>query len=338
MAPTTMLCFNFVYELFACDFIPTWTLFVLVEFGDWEIKITRRKGKDIMDNITKRSYDTWTSDEDCKMLDLLIEQVNMGNKLPNGVWKHEVFNDCVSMFNMDAMNQKTVEQLKNHVRTWKRTYMVVSTYLNTSDFGWDPTTQKVTASKTVWQDYIKMHREADKYRREGCSLYEKLAIVVGNTMVTGKASHISVELDDNLSSFVEGTMIDDIDEDDAIKEIPTPNIIESPSDAPPKSKAPSNDEDKTSSTWRRKRSEPLVENANRIVEAINNMSSTLRDIFTPPVEPPWFEALEALPNLPIEVKYYAMELLDTKAKKDMFLKMKPEDQYKWLMAKFNAMN
>ncbi|XP_068638561.1 uncharacterized protein At2g29880-like [Aristolochia californica] len=180
----------------------------------------RKKGKNIMDSTTKRLYDTWMSDEDCKMLDLLMEQVNMGNKLPNGVWKHEIFNDCVSMFNMDAANQKTVEQLKNCVRTWKRTYMVMSTYLNTSGFRWDPTTQKVTACKTVWQDYIKTHREADKYRREGCPLYDKLAIVVGNSMAAGKASHTSVESDDNLSNFVEGTMIDDIDEDDAVMEIP----------------------------------------------------------------------------------------------------------------------
>ncbi|XP_068649514.1 uncharacterized protein At2g29880-like [Aristolochia californica] len=189
----------------------------------------------------------------------------------------------------------------------------------------------------MWQDYIKTHREADKYRREGCPLYEKLVIVVGNTTAAGETSHTSVESDDNLFTFGEGAMIDDIDEDDAVREIPSPNIIETPSDAPLKSKAPSNDGDKTSSTQCRKRSEPLVENANWIGEAINNMSSTLRDIFTPPVEPPWFEALEALPNLPIEVNYYAMELLDTKAKKDMFMKMKPEDQYKWLMAKFNAM-
>ncbi|XP_068645333.1 uncharacterized protein At2g29880-like [Aristolochia californica] len=207
----------------------------------------RRKGKDNIDNTTKRSYDTSTFDEDCKMLDLLIEQVNLGNKLPNGVWKHEVFNDCVSMFNLDAVNQKIVEQLKNRVRTWKRMYMVVSTCLNTSGFGWDPTTQKVTASKTVWQDYIKMHREANKYRRKGCSLYEKLAIVVGNTMAAGKTSNTSVESDDNLSNFVEGTMIEDIDEDDAIREIPVPNITESPSDAPLESKAPSNDRDRTSS-------------------------------------------------------------------------------------------
>ncbi|XP_068644726.1 uncharacterized protein At2g29880-like [Aristolochia californica] len=130
--------------------------------------------------------------------------------------------------------------------------MVVSTCLNTSGFGWDPTTQKVTASKIVWQDNIMTHREADKYRRESCPLYEKLAIVVGNTMTAGKTSHTSVESDDSLSTFVEGTMIDDIDEEDAVREIPAPNTIESPSDAPLKSKTPSNDGDKTPSTRRRK--------------------------------------------------------------------------------------
>ncbi|XP_068638500.1 uncharacterized protein At2g29880-like [Aristolochia californica] len=158
-------------------------------------------------------------------------------------------------------------------------YMIVSTCLNTSGFGWDPTTQKVIASKTVWQNYIKTQREADKYRRDGCLLYEKLAIVVGNTMVVGKARQTSMESNDNLSTFVEGTTIDDIDEDDAVREIPTPNIIESPSDASPKSKAQSNDGDRTSSIRRKKRSEPLVKNANWIVEAINNMSSTLRGLF-----------------------------------------------------------
>ncbi|XP_068638567.1 uncharacterized protein At2g29880-like [Aristolochia californica] len=214
--------------------------------------------------------------------------------------------------------------------------MVMSTCLNTSGLGWDPTTQKVTASKTVWQDYIKVHREADKYRREGCSLYEKLAIVVGNSIAAGKASNTSIESNDNLSNTVEETMIEDIDEDDAIKEIPTPNNIESPSDASPKSKTPINDGDRTSPTRSRKRSEPLFKNTNRIVEAINNMSSTLLQIFSL-VEPPWFKAMEELPNLPREVKFAATELFDTTGKNDMFIKMKQEDQYDWLMVKFNAM-
>ncbi|XP_068641874.1 uncharacterized protein [Aristolochia californica] len=46
-------------------------------------------------------------------------------------------------------------------------------------------------------------------------------------------------------------MIWDIDEDGTIREIPTPNNIESPSDAPPKSKTPRNDGDRTSSTRRK---------------------------------------------------------------------------------------
>ncbi|XP_068645331.1 uncharacterized protein [Aristolochia californica] len=206
----------------------------------------KKKCKDNMDNTTNRSYDTWTPDEDSKMLDLLIEQVNLGNKLPNGVWKHKVFNDCVCMFNLDTANQKTVEQLKNCMRTWKKMYMVLSTCLNTSGFGLGGIQQprKSTASKTVWQDYIKAHREADKYKREGCPLYEKLAIVVGNTIAAGKASHTNIESYDNLSNIVEGTMIEDIDEDDAIRQIPTPNNIESPSDALLKSKAPRNDGDR----------------------------------------------------------------------------------------------
>ncbi|XP_068662833.1 uncharacterized protein [Aristolochia californica] len=189
---------------------------------------------------------------------------------------------------------------------------------------------------TKFSTIVSAHREADKYRWEHCPLYEKLAIVVGNIIATGKESNTCMESDDNFSNPVEGTMIEDIDEDDVIREIPTPNIIESPSDAPPKGKTPNNNGNRTSSTRRRKRSEPLVENTNRIVETINNMSSTLMQIFSP-VEPPWFEAIEALPNLPREVNFFAIEWVDTKAKRDIFMKMKQEDHYDWLMAKFNAM-
>ncbi|XP_068655806.1 uncharacterized protein [Aristolochia californica] len=112
--------------------------------------------------LSGRSYDFWSFEEDNKMLDILVEQ------------------------------------LKNRTKSWKKTYQTVMSCLNTSGFGWDATTQRVTAYHFVWQDYIKEHKDAEKYRQQGCPLYEKLAMVVGNTIAVGSGSTTPIDLGDEI--------------------------------------------------------------------------------------------------------------------------------------------
>ncbi|XP_068636022.1 L10-interacting MYB domain-containing protein-like [Aristolochia californica] len=166
----------------------------------------------------------------------------MGNKLPNEVWKHEVSMVCVNMFDEDTVNKKTCEQLKNRTRSWKKSYQIVTRCLNTSGFGWDATTHRVTACHFVWQDYIKENRDAEKYRREGCLLYEKLALLE----------------DVNVG-----------------RDTPSPFLIENES-APEQSQRGN----PSSSTRHRKRPEMSTDDTGRFIDAMKDIIETFRDTIT----------------------------------------------------------
>ncbi|XP_068655527.1 uncharacterized protein At2g29880-like [Aristolochia californica] len=275
-----------------------------------------------------RSYDIWTFEEDSRMLDLLVEQVNIGNKLPNGVWKYDVLLECVNKFNEDVVNKKNVSQLKNRTRSWKKTYQIVTSCLNTNGFSWDANTQRVIASPSVWQDYLKEHRDANKYRREWCPLYDKLSLVVGNSIVMGTTGQTCVDLDVDHLREPEGPLMDELEDVNVVRDIPSPFL--SRNEAAPVQSQRSNP---SLSTRRRKRTEMSTDDIGRFIDAMKDIAESFKEVFKPKdanTKLPWYEALLEIPDLPIELKYRAPDWLETPNKKDMFIRMTKEERLDWL--------
>ncbi|XP_068644819.1 uncharacterized protein At2g29880-like [Aristolochia californica] len=266
---------------------------------------------------TPRSYDIWTFDDDNKMLDLLVEQVKIGNRMPNGVWKHEVYLDCINSFNEDVANKKTIEQLKDRKRSWKKIYQAVTSCLNTSGLDWDVTTHRVTVCHSVWQDYI-------KYRQQGCPLYDKLALVVGNSIAMGRVSQNDEDTCNDVQHEEENSCLDMFEDVDLGRDTPSPFFKKNES-------TPDQSPSANPSTSSRRRKRPqmatddsfvFLDTMIEIVMALRETKKT-KDDYT--VGENWYEALTEISDLSIEMKYHAPLLLDTPTKKNMFTKL-PVDE------------
>ncbi|XP_068645998.1 uncharacterized protein At2g29880-like [Aristolochia californica] len=285
---------------------------------------------DVRRQPTVRPYDIWTFEDDSKMLDLLVEQINIGNRLPNGVWKHGVYMDCVNKFNEDAVNKKTVEQLKNRTRSWKKTYQTVTSCINTSGFGWDATTKRVTACNSVWLDYIKEHRDAEKYKCEGCPLYDKLAVVVGNTIAMGSGSLTFIEQGDELIRESEHVPMGEPKDVDIVGNTPSPLFSGNESTTNQFQRS-----NRSYSNRRRKRSEISSDDTSRFIDIMDQMDQTLKDVMKPK-KTNWVKALREIPDLSVDLKFRAPVWLDTPIKQEYFTEMTVEERLEWL--KYYATN
>ncbi|XP_068638408.1 uncharacterized protein [Aristolochia californica] len=211
---------------------------------------------------TPRSYDIWTFDDDNKMLDLLVEQVNMGNRMPNGVWKHEE------------------------------------------------------------------HKEAEKYRQQGCPLYDKLALVVGNSIAMGRASQNDEDMCNDVQHEEENERLDILEDVDLGIDTPSPFFTENES-APDQSPSTNS----STSSRRRKRPQMVTDDSIMFVDTMTRIATLLQ--FLQPKDDKtagenWYEALTEIPDLSVEMKFRAPLLLDTPMKKDMFTKLPVEKRLNWL--------
>ncbi|XP_068667756.1 uncharacterized protein At2g29880-like [Aristolochia californica] len=209
---------------------------------------------------TVRSYDIWTFEKDSKMLDLFVEQVNIRNKLPNGVWKHE--------------------------------------------------------------------RDAEGYRREGCPLYDKLALVVGISIAMGTTSIISLDVGDELLRESDPVLMDELEDVDVVRETPSPFISGNESTS-----EQSRRNNPSSSSRHRKRSELSIEDTSKFIDVVNRITQALNDVMKAKegdVERDWVKARREIPDLSDNMKYCAPKWLDTPSKKVMFMEMTVEERVEWL--------
>ncbi|XP_068640976.1 uncharacterized protein [Aristolochia californica] len=245
----------------------------------------------------------------------------MGNRMPNGVWKHEVYLDCVNRFNEDTTNKKTVEQLKNRTRSWKKTYQAVISYLNTTGFGWDATTHRVTACHSVWQDYI-------KYRQQGCPLYDKLVLVVGNSIAMGRTSQIDEDMCNDVQYQEENERVDMLEDVDLGRDTPSPFFTENESTP---GQSPSTNP--STSSHRRQRPQMATDDSIMFADTMTKIATLLQSLQPKndkTTRENWYEALTEILDPSVEMKFCAPLLLDTPMKKDMFTKLPVEERLNWL--------
>ncbi|XP_068636106.1 uncharacterized protein [Aristolochia californica] len=241
--------------------------------------------------------------------------------MPNGVWKHEVYLDCVNRFNEDTTNKKTVEQLKNRTRSWKKTYQAVISYLNTTGFGWDATTHRVTACHSVWQDYI-------KYRQQGCPLYDKLVLVVGNSIAMGRTSQIDEDMCNDVQYQEENEHVDKLEDVDLGRDTPSSFFTENESTP---DQSPSTNP--STSSHRRKRPQIATDDSIMFADTMTKIATLLQSLQPKndkTTRENWYEALTEILDPSVEMKFCAPLLLDTPMKKDMFTKLPVEERLNWL--------
>ncbi|XP_068662854.1 uncharacterized protein [Aristolochia californica] len=191
---------------------------------------------------------------------------------------------------------------------------MVTRCFNTSGFVWDATTQRVITCHSVWQDYLKEHRDTEKYRREGCPLYDKLALVVGNSIAMGIASITPIDLGNELLRESIPIPLDELEDVNVVRETPSPFISGNESTVEQSQRS-----NLSSSSRRRPRSALSTDDIGRYIDVVKEIARALKDVIKPKegdVERDWVKALRAILDLSDNVKYCASEWLDMPSKKE----------------------
>lgn len=97
----------------------------------------------------------WTREMERKLLDLLLEQVQLGRKGEGG-FRKEAWTAIEKKFNEDLKLNLGKENFKNKLKTWKAGYRVMKELRNTSGFAWNETTQCMDAEESVWDELLKV--------------------------------------------------------------------------------------------------------------------------------------------------------------------------------------
>jgi hypothetical protein len=105
--------------------------------------------------IDRGKYMVWTSEMDNCLTDVLVEQVEKGNKVDN-ILKPAAFAAALKALNEKFGMHVTKGHIKNRLKTWRKQFGVLKELLAHRGFVWNKTQKMVVANDSVWNDYIRV--------------------------------------------------------------------------------------------------------------------------------------------------------------------------------------
>lgn len=104
----------------------------------------------------------------CCFIDLVIEQVNQGNRVEN-TFNQQAWTHMITAFNGKFGLQCDKQFLEDQYFCIMKQYEDISSLLNHDGFAWDETLQMVIAENDVWEAYIKVCSFSSSLVYFGCS-------------------------------------------------------------------------------------------------------------------------------------------------------------------------
>ncbi|XP_068649010.1 uncharacterized protein [Aristolochia californica] len=156
-----------------------------------------------------------------------------------------------------------------------------------------------TTSRSINYDE---HKDAEKYRQQGYPLYDKLALVVGNSIATRTVSQTSVDMCTDVQYEEENSPLDMLMDVDLGRD--TPSLFFSQNESTPDLSQSGNP---STSTRRKKRPEMFTDYTFMFLDTMKEIIAILRDAIKPKdgkVEENWFEALTEIPDLSKKLKFH----------------------------------
>ena len=97
----------------------------------------------------------WSKEMERKLIDLLLEQIQLGRKGEGG-FKKEAWMAIQRKFNEEMKMNLGKDNFKNKYKTWKQGYRMMKELRNMSGFAWNESTQCVDADDSVWEELLKV--------------------------------------------------------------------------------------------------------------------------------------------------------------------------------------
>ncbi|GAB4842894.1 hypothetical protein Ancab_040443 [Ancistrocladus abbreviatus] len=128
---------------------------------------------------------TWTVSEERIFIHLMIKEVHKGNRSATTFsrkgWKHIEMD-----FHERTSKRYSNSQFRNKFNQLRTRYHEFSKLLRQPGFFYDPVLNTVIAPDDVWESYMKVNKNARRFRKKGCPFFKELGIIFGDPMVKCK--------------------------------------------------------------------------------------------------------------------------------------------------------
>ncbi|KAF3577412.1 hypothetical protein DY000_02034382 [Brassica cretica] len=249
----------------------------------------------------------WTAVMDRCLIDLMLEQVNRGNKVGE-TFTEQAWAEMAESFNAKFGLQADMFTLENRYILMMKERDDVNNILNLDGFVWDGEKQIIVAEDEHWEAYIKEHPDATIYKGKTlesygdlCKLYEHLSHEGFN------CENLMIELD-NFGHEID--MVDDFSSSTHKQHCKRTNPISNPGIDARKAQ-------KTGVEMMRK---PLSEAEGEGEDKYTRIQNAV-------------DALQALPDIDDELLLDACDLLEDEKRAKTFLALDVSLRRKWLVRK-----
>ncbi|KAL6318090.1 hypothetical protein AAG906_035235 [Vitis piasezkii] len=150
---------------------------------------------------------TWRGNIEKIFIDIMVNEVNKGN-MDSGTFSTNTWRRILLEVNSQGKRNFNLKQLKQKFNRLRAMHREFSDLLKHTGFGWDAETNTVHALEETWQNYIRAHPNAKRFRSKGCPNYNLLGLIFNPSTATGALHYSSTqdppntddedEMDDNL--------------------------------------------------------------------------------------------------------------------------------------------
>ncbi|XP_051136496.1 L10-interacting MYB domain-containing protein-like [Andrographis paniculata] len=278
-----------------------------------------RKAHMAQQQAENQSRAKWTASLTKTLADLMVEQIQKGNK-SNRSFSKKGWKLICDNFRSQTGYWWDNDQLKSRYVALRKQYINVSTLLSYPDFQWDEANSAIIATDAAWDKYIREHHDAENLRIAGCPIYNQLRTIFAETGTGSKKQNGSSREPDNISSL-------------NLSPIPTRQAA-----AEVEEQSPSESE-KYADQYSRKRcrrggiEDSLAKGILKMAgatklhtEAINSLNSKF------PVSD-CVRALDELQGIDDRIYLAALDLFNSRNARETFLTLRAEKQLGWLERK-----
>ncbi|XP_050260054.1 uncharacterized protein LOC126705166 [Quercus robur] len=131
-----------------------------------------------LDGVLGRPKAEWTPSRDAYLVELFIEQHNLGRTAYNEY--KNVIRSVTHDFNKKFGTNLEENQIKNRYNVMKKDYGIVKALLSNT------VCRMVVADDKVWDSYITVRSEARPFRRKSFPLYKQMSIIFEGERANGK--------------------------------------------------------------------------------------------------------------------------------------------------------
>ena len=103
-----------------------------------------------------REFLRWTDDMDSRLIDAMLEEVRLGNRV-DGTWTTQAYNNIVEALRNAGVPDVSKNNVKNRLKTLKDKWREVhDLFKGTSGFIYSPLSKRFEAEDRVWDELIRV--------------------------------------------------------------------------------------------------------------------------------------------------------------------------------------